>query len=133
MHFQVGLLLLLFLLLNRVRGDNKERLRHDRPMAERGNIFGQSDPSESGERFETLLKQGNVVIERIVSSANAEPTRFVQDHDEWVVLLRGKAVLDVEGETMTLRRGDYVFLPAHTPHTVTRTSADALWLAIHMH
>jgi len=98
-----------------------------------GNLFADAAPPERGERFETLLRRGQVEIERIVSSGAVEPTRYEQSQDEWVVLLRGSARLEVDGEPVTLARGDYLFLPSGTPHTVLRTSADAIWLAVHMH
>lgn len=97
-----------------------------------GSLFADTLAPPGGERFETLLSHRNLVIERIVSSAGMTPTRYDQAHDEWVALLQGEATLDVSGETVTLRSGDYVFLPAGTPHTVQSTSEGAVWLAIHL-
>jgi len=39
----------------------------------------------------------------------------------------------VAGETVVLRAGDYLFLPAGTPHTVRRVAQGSLWLAVHLH
>src|SRR5262245_39907075 len=97
------------------------------------NLFANITPPPQGERFESLLSCRNVVIERIVSSDRVTPAESVQRQDEWVVLLRGEAALEVAGEAIELHPGDYLFLPSGTSHTVVRTSADALWLAIHVH
>jgi cupin 2 domain-containing protein len=97
-----------------------------------GNLFADATPPATGERFDTLLAHGNLVVERIVS-AEASATVYVQAQDEWVVLLRGEATLDVAGERVALGTGDYVFLPAGVPHSVQQVSSGALWLALHLH
>lgn len=98
-----------------------------------GNLFSDVQPPERGERFETLLTHRNLVVERIVSSSSTAPTEYVQEQDEWVVLLRGSAVLDVAGEGLRLGPGDYLFLPAGTSHSVRSVSDGALWLGVHLH
>lgn len=98
-----------------------------------GNLFAGAPAPEAGERFEPLLSHRNLVVERILSSAAIEPTEYVQPQDEWVALLQGEATLDVAGESVELRAGDYLFLPAGTPHSVRRVSQGALWLAVHLH
>jgi cupin 2 domain-containing protein len=98
-----------------------------------GNIFADATAPEEGERFETILSHRNLVVERILSSAVITPTEYVQPQDEWVVLLQGEASLTVAGEPVTLRTGDYLFLPAGTPHTVERVTQEAMWLAVHLH
>jgi cupin 2 domain-containing protein len=90
-------------------------------------------PPERGERFDTLLRHENLVVERIVSSAVIDSRPCVQVQDEWVLMVRGEATLQAAGETIALQSGDYVFLPGGTPHSVERVSAGALWLAIHLH
>ncbi|MGO1070416.1 cupin domain-containing protein [Lysobacter sp. CA199] len=98
-----------------------------------GNLFTDADAPAEGERFEALLTHRNLVVERIVSSSAITPKEYVQDQDEWVVLLQGEAELEVAGERIALGTGDHLFLPARTPHTVLRVSAGALWLAVHLH
>jgi len=98
-----------------------------------GNLLIDVDAPAHGERFETLLSHRNLVVERIISSATVAPVESIQAQDEWVTLLRGDATLDVAGEILELHSGDYVFLPAGTPHTVRRVSDGALWLAVHLH
>ena len=98
-----------------------------------GNLYDASDVPATGERFDTLLRHRNLVVERIVSSADIAPSEYVQAQDEWVLLVHGSAVLDIDGQATALKAGDYVFLPAGTPHTVLRVSAGAMWLALHLH
>lgn len=97
------------------------------------NLFTDAEPPQEGERFDTLLSHKNLVIERIVSSSAITPHKYVQPQDEWVVLVTGEAVLQVAGESITLRLGDYLFLPAGVPHTIERTSHGTMWLAVHLH
>jgi len=99
----------------------------------RGNLFADAAPPSEGERFDVLRRVGSVVVERIVSSASPEPGLYVQRQDEWVVLLRGAAVVEVDGEATELAAGDHLFIPAETPHRVRSTSDGALWLAVHVH
>jgi cupin 2 domain-containing protein len=97
------------------------------------NLFTDTVAPHQGERFDTLFSHRNLVIERIVSSAAMAPKEYVQAQDEWVLLVRGEAVLQVAGETISLRPGDYLFLPAGVPHSVERATDGALWLAVHLH
>lgn len=98
-----------------------------------GNIFADAQAPQAGERFDELLRHRQLVVERIVSSAAITPTDYVQAQDEWVLLVRGEADLRIAGELRTLMAGDYVFLPADTPHRVERTQEGTLWLAVHLH
>jgi cupin 2 domain-containing protein len=82
---------------------------------------------------QTLLAHKNLVVERIVSSSSITPSEYVQTQDEWVALVQGEAVIEMAGETVALRSGDYLFIPAGTPHTVKRVSGGAIWLAVHLH
>ncbi|MBF0562118.1 MAG: cupin domain-containing protein, partial [Alphaproteobacteria bacterium] len=60
---------------------------------------------------------------------------YDQDDDEWVVVLRGRAGLMVEGEKSVreLGPGDYVLLPAHRRHRVVWSTPHepTVWLAVH--
>ena len=98
-----------------------------------GNLFSDASAPPIGERFETLLSHKNLVVERIVSSAAIAPQEYVQTQDEWVLLVAGEATLQVAGEPVSLKSGDYLFLPAGMPHTVLRASSGALWLTVHLH
>ncbi len=97
------------------------------------NLFTDAAPPDKGERFDTILSHRNLVIERIVSSATITPQEYVQPQDEWVLLIQGEALLQVAGESVSLKSGDHLFLPAGVPHTVEHTSEGAMWLAVHLH
>lgn len=97
----------------------------------RGNLFANPELPREGERFELLGELRGARIEQIVSSAQPQPTEYDQAHDEWVVLLSGDAELEVAGRRLHLCSGDYLLLPAHTPHRVLATSPGARWLAVH--
>ena len=99
------------------------------------NLF-QGLPSPAvGEVFEELLRRRNLVIERIVSSDAPDQALYDQDQDEWVLLVQGQATLELAGDPVDLAPGDHIFIPAHTPHRVLRTSATppCLWLTVHLH
>ena len=98
-----------------------------------GNVFAAADAPQAGERFEDLWRHGDVQIERIVSSASPDQRAYRQAQDEWVLLLRGAATLSVADATVELEPGDYLHLPAGTPHRVLSTAPGSLWLAVHVH
>lgn len=97
------------------------------------NLFTDAAPPREGERFDILHSHKNLVVERIVSSAAVTPQEYVQSQDEWVLLVHGEANLQVAGESIPLKSGDYLFLPAGVPHTVEHTSEGAMWLTVHLH
>ena len=95
------------------------------------NLFAAAEAPATAERFDELARMGNLVVERIVSSESPASELYDQPQDEWVVLIRGDATLEVAGTSVTLSAGDTLLLPRHTPHRVLTTSAGALWLAVH--
>ncbi len=84
------------------------------------------------ESFETLLAYKNIKIVRIVSSDQLEEKTYIQEEDEWVVLLEGEAILEVDGRNHSLQKGDSLFIPAKTSHQVLLATRGTLWLAIHI-
>lgn len=86
---------------------------------------------------ETLLEQGVLRLERIVSRGQSTPEGqwYDQDHDEWVLVIAGQALLQIAGEQVArrLETGDWVYLPAHCRHRVVWTPPDreTIWLALH--
>jgi cupin 2 domain-containing protein len=102
-----------------------------------GNLFAGVPDGAGEEVFTTLLKTDTFTLERIVSSGQAMPSGqwWDQETHEWVILLKGRAVLKFEGEeeVRTLQPGDFVFIPAHRKHRLEWTDAvqTTLWLALH--
>ena len=96
------------------------------------NLFDNIPDILQGEDFSELLKCRNIVIERIVSSDIPDQTIYNQSQDEWVILIQGKAELKINGDVIHLKTGDYLFIPAHTPHQVLSTSDNCIWLAVHI-
>jgi len=89
------------------------------------------------EVIEILTESQGVRIERIVSRGHSSPPGYWYDqkNNEFVLLIKGKAGLKVDGrrETIVMRAGDYLNIPAHLKHRVewTDTDRDTVWLAIH--
>lgn len=94
-------------------------------------LFDDSTPPLTGERFDTLLQQPGLTIERIISSPRISSQLYLQEQDEWVLLLQGSAEMDIAGQAVSLQAGDYVFLPRQTPHRVISVADGSIWLAIH--
>lgn len=103
------------------------------PSVTRGRLSDGGPAPETGERFEALWSSGPVVVEHIVSSDVPGAERYVQTQDEWVVVLAGRASLEVDGARVDLATGDWLALPAGTPHRVLATEQDTRWLAVHVH
>ena len=95
-------------------------------------VFDLANGLPSGEDFRRLFEAKNVTIERIVSSGNQPATKYLQSHDEWVLLVRGEAEMTVRGEPVSLRAGDTLHLPGGVEHEVLRTFPGTIWLAVHV-
>lgn len=101
-------------------------------------LFADIAPQLKEELFSTLTETAAVRIERIVSPPGhqTEPgSWYDQDRDEWVLVLRGRAALELAGEPelVELAPGDHLVLPAHLRHRVAWTTPDepTVWLAVH--
>ncbi|MGB8022633.1 MAG: cupin domain-containing protein [Candidatus Nanopelagicales bacterium] len=86
---------------------------------------------DDAEEFHELAAFAGLRVEHIVSSARPDPSEQLQDWDEWVLVLRGSARLEVAGEGVDLVARDWIVLPAGTPHRVVRTDAGTHWVAVH--
>lgn len=71
------------------------------------NIFADLPESSGQERFLTLLENELVRIDRIVSQSHSSPPSFWYDQDEceWVIILRGHAILEFEEASQFNERG----------------------------
>jgi cupin 2 domain-containing protein len=104
---------------------------------ETGKLFDDIPADIPEEWLTTVLQTSGFRIERIVSQGQSSPPGFWydQDENEWVIILEGSAAVQFEGdsESVELRRGSYLNIPAHTRHRVAWTdpSEKTVWLAIH--
>lgn len=102
------------------------------------NIFENIIVDKTSEEFIDLISTKNVRIERIVSNGQTSQEDFWYDQDanEFVIVLDGNAVLEIEEEgeikTVELNKNDYINIKAHTKHRVayTDTSKPTVWLAV---
>lgn len=93
-----------------------------------------ADWDGSQELTEALHAGSGTTIERIVSRGHTTDW-CDQDHDEWVLVHRGAARLELDGgRRIELLAGDAVLLPARCRHRVQWTDPDQLtvWLAVHL-
>lgn len=100
------------------------------------NIFDDIPANLHKEVIESLVDGKNVRIERIISKGHTSPDTgwYDQDRNEWVVVLKGAAVLSFSDKSsVSLKAGDHIKIPAHEKHKVTWTDPDTetIWLAIH--
>jgi cupin 2 domain-containing protein len=101
------------------------------------NLFQAIPTPLTEEWFQEIARGNHAVVERIVSQGHQSPSGFWYDQswDEWVVVLEGRAGLEVWGqdEVVTLEKGDHLTLHAHVKHRVAWTAADrqTVWLAVH--
>ncbi len=103
-----------------------------------GNILADLPDAAGSEQFELLVSLHGVRIERIVSQGQATPAGqwYDQDWQEWVLLLQGEALVQLEGECEPrhLGPGDWLNLPPRCRHRVQWTPPDrvTVWLALHI-
>lgn len=84
---------------------------------------------------EEIIVSDNCRIERIISKGHASPPGFWydQNENEWVILLRGSALLKFEdGTEIKMQEGSYVNIPSHIKHRVewTEPNRETIWLAV---
>jgi cupin 2 domain-containing protein len=100
------------------------------------NLLTALPDAKTDEVAQVLLSGQGLRLERIVSNGQASPPDFWYDQQqaEWVMVLKGRARLLIDGEDAdrSLGEGDAVFLPAHCRHRVTWTDPDrpTVWLAL---
>ena len=99
--------------------------------ATRGALEPASAAPGRGERAVELAATGAFVVEQILSGRLAGPADYLQDSDEWVVVLAGWARLLVDGLEVALGAGEWLLLPAGCPHTLVETESGTSWIAVH--
>jgi len=98
------------------------------------NIFNDIKIDKENEQFIDLLKHKNIRIERIVSNGQSSPVNFwyEQEENEFVIVLKGEAILEFEDRKSFLKEGDFINIPSWEKHRVKYTSnkTSTIWLAI---
>lgn len=99
------------------------------------NIFNNIPQNLPAELIEIVTQSDRIRIERIISDGHISPPDFwyEQDQNEFVIVLRGNAVLEFEnGKTFELNEGDFIIINAHEKHRVVKTDTrdKTIWLAI---
>lgn len=88
------------------------------------------------EQVDLILDNGVLRLERIISRGHCSPPGFWYDQSEheWVTVLQGQALLQIEGESCPrlLSAGDHLLLPSGCRHRVEQTSNTpaTVWLAL---
>lgn len=99
------------------------------------NIFSDLPQDLSEEVFEVLASSNDVIIERIISKGHISPETgwYEQERHEWVMVLKGHAILTFEDSELELKAGDFVNIPAMKKHKVSWTDPEqeTIWLAMH--
>jgi len=99
------------------------------------NIFENIPSKLSEELISSLLLKKGVKIERIVSKGHKSKDDFWydQESDEWVLLVKGEAVLEFEkSDSVRLKEGDHLLIPSRCKHRVKWTDPDreSIWVAV---
>ncbi len=93
------------------------------------NFFEDLNYDQETEITDIILENKNIRIERILSSGQISEV-YDQEEEEWVLLLDGESILEVEGEEIHLKKGDHYYIKAHKKHKVVFTSENCLWLCV---
>ncbi len=104
------------------------------PLPEVHNLLVTGSKDNEIEVITALFSMKEARLEWIVSYGQSSDEGFwyEQDQDEWVMLLKGNAVLRFEGDCdLSLQAGDCLTLPAGLKHRVHSVSDDAIWLGLH--
>jgi cupin 2 domain-containing protein len=102
------------------------------------NLFAGIPENLPEELSQEIISGADVKIERIVSRGHRSPDGFWYDQqwDEWVLLIKGRAGLEFEGDpaAVDLKPGDHLLIPAHQRHRVawTADAEETIWLAMHI-
>ena len=90
--------------------------------------------ANDNEEFLKIIQKPNVTIERIVSTGQITPENFWynQKQNEFVIVLKGEAIIEFKDKEIILKEGDYLNIKAHKKHRVKYTSKDepTIWLAV---
>lgn len=100
------------------------------PATPSGHLLDAAAAPTTGETEVELARMGATLVQQIVSGQVDTPAWYLQDVDEWVVVLEGSATLEVAGRTFALTGGDWVLLPAGEPHVLAEVAPGTRWLCV---
>jgi cupin 2 domain-containing protein len=106
-------------------------------MITKKDLFSDISDDLKDELIETILQTSNFRIERIVSHGHCsmDGSWYDQCDNEWVIILKGSAVLRFENQSQLIRMnpGDYLHIEKHIKHRVewTNPEQETIWLAVH--
>ena len=100
------------------------------------NFFETFEEKPTEEIIEKILENKNLKLERIITNGQITPPGewYNQENDEWVLLLKGSALILFEDfETKTLNSGDYILIPKFYKHRVQWVDPhnECIWIALH--
>jgi len=84
-----------------------------------------------GETEAELVRASSFAVKQVLSGQLAGPADYYQEEDEWALVLSGSATLSVGDATVTLAGGDWVWLPAATPHRLIEAAPGTSWVTVH--
>ncbi len=92
-------------------------------------------PEGAAEFSHPILETDGVRVSRTRPRAKVAAREPWQElaADEWVMMARGGAVLEFEGDgQVSLRVGDHLMIPRRKKHRVILASRDAVWVAVRL-
>jgi len=99
------------------------------------NIFAEIPDELDNELVQVLQQSDNIKIQRIVSKGQVSPETgwYDQQQNEWVIVIKGEAVIAFEQTEVAMQAGSYINIPAHTKHKVSWTHPDieTIWLVVY--
>jgi mannose-6-phosphate isomerase-like protein (cupin superfamily) len=96
----------------------------------RGRLRDPAEAPATGETTEVLAAAGAAVVEQILSGRLDAAVDYLGTVDEWVVVVAGAAELEVAGTPVVLTPGEWLLLPAGTPHRLTATRPGTSWITV---
>ena len=109
----------------------------DRLAIATGQLFTNILPKSVDEQTDVLLETATLRLLRIVSIGHSTPKDewYIQNDNEWVVLLSGHASLQFAEESVErpMVPGAWMLIPKGVQHRVIATAEDSpsIWLALH--
>lgn len=98
------------------------------------NIFENIELAGEEEQFDLLQKGLHYRIERIVTSGHSSPEGFYyeQENDEWIFLVQGEVILEMEEKYVQMKTGDHLFIPKNCRHRIEKSSVEpvCIWVCI---